>query len=43
MEADAGVMPMLSGDHEPRNANSIPKLEKVGNGFSPTAPLPPTP
>ena len=43
MEADAGVMPMLSGDHEPRNANSIPKLEEVGNGFSPTAPLPPTP
>ena len=43
MEADVGVMPMLSTDHETRNANSIPKLEEVGNGFSPTAPLLPTP
>ena len=40
MEADTGVMPMLSGGHEPRNANSFPKLEEVRNGFSPTAPLP---
>ena len=41
MEAGAGVMPVLSGEprNEPWNANSIPKLEEVGNGFSPPAPL----
>ena len=37
MDADAGVMPVLSGEprNEPWNANSIPKLERSGDWIFP--------
>lgn len=37
MEAHIGVVPLLAGNHEPRNADSLWKLEKTRNWFSLTA------
>ena len=30
-EADVGVMPLLEGGHQPRNVDSLQKLEKARN------------